>query len=231
MQWSRTLKTKKSEELKLDYQESNSSVEVFEKPANNDWSDEDSDDYYSSSLIEADSEISDWMDEFSYPESDTEFNAAKSSSESTDSSCYSFSTEGSRSTSPMLKPTYESTLKPKDLPPAGMLFAGYLNSKIGNRFKTFQQDAKLQTVIDWLGTPLPIVIKEAGRSGRRCDSDLTLAQALGKMLKSPSQKGIAFFTGPVNGKLSYLMTIVDLDQLCALKGREDEKLEKLKSWI
>jgi len=171
------------------------------------------------------------MDEFSYPESDSEFNDAKSSSESTDSSCYSFSTEGSRSTSRMLKPKYERTLKPKDLPPAGMLFVGYLNTKIGNRFKTFQQDAKLQTVIDWLGTPLPIVIKEPGRSGRRCDSNLTLAQALSKMLKSPSQKGIAFFTGPVNGKLSYLMTIVDLDQLCALKGREDEKLEKLKSWI
>jgi len=122
------------------------------------------------------------------------------------------------------------TLKPEDLPPAGTLFVGWVN-KTGNRFKTFELHAKLQTLIDWLGTPLPIVIQDSGRSGKRCDPDLTLAQALGKMLKSPSQQGIAFFIGPVNGKLSYLMTMVDLYQLCALKAREDEKLEKVKSWL
>jgi len=131
----------------------------------------------------------------------------------------------------MLKPIYKSTLKPEDIPPAGMLFAAWFNTKIGNRYKTFHLYEKLQTVIDWLGTPLPIVIQEPGCGGRRCDCDLTLAQALGKMFQSPSQQGVAFFTGPVNGKLSYLMTIVDLNQLCALKRTEDEKLEKEKSWL
>jgi len=208
--------------------ESASSVEVFEKPANNDQGDENSD--YSSfpQISASDSEISDWRDQFSFPESDSVLNAEKSFSDSTDSCSYSLGTKSSRSTRGMLKPM---CIKPKDLLPAGMLFVGSLNTKIGNRFKTFQLDAKLQTVIDWLGAPLAIVIQEPGRGGRRCDSYLTLAQALGKMLKSPSQQGIAFFTGPVNGKLSYLMTIVDLHQLCALKASEDKELEKLTSWL
>jgi len=225
LQLFRSLVTGSSKELKLDCKKSDSSDEVFETPASNGQDDKDID-YDSFS----DSDISDWQDQFSYSDSNSGFNAAKSCSWSTDSCSYSLGSKGSHSTIRMLKPMDKRSLKLNDLPSAGMLFVGWLN-KTGNRFKTFQLEAKLQTVIDWLGTPLPIVIQEPGRGGRRCDSDLTLAGALGKMLRSPTQQGIAFFVGPVNGKLSYLMTMVDLSQLCDLKASEDEKLEKLKSWI
>jgi len=224
----------KSGKLQLDYKPTATSVDIVEvpdKPANIGQGDENSD-YYSSSpkMTASDSEISDWQDQFSFPE-DLEFNAAKSSLDSIDSSSYSLGTQCNRSPSRTLKPMYKRTTKAKDLPPAGMIFVGWLNSKTGSRFKNFQLDAKLQTVIDWLGNPLPIVIQEPGRGTRRCDSDSTLARALGKMLKSPSQQGIAFFVGPVNSKLSYLITIVDLDELCAIKAGEDKELEKVKSWL
>jgi len=175
-----------------------------------------------------DSVISDWRDQFSYAESDSVVNVVQSTYEPKDS-WSNFSCSGG-SASSSLRPIYKCSLKPKDSPPAGMLFAGLINSK-GNRFKTFHLDAKLQTVIDWLGTPLPISIQVPGSGGRRCTPDLTLAKALGKLLKSPSQQGIAFFTGPVNTKLSYLMTIVDLAILRAMEMTEDEKLEKLESWL
>jgi len=112
-----------------------------------------------------------------------------------------------------------------------MLYAAWINSKLGNRFKTFHLDAKLETVVDWLGTQLPIAVQEPGSGGRRCDSKWTIAEALGKTLKSPSLQGVAIFVGPVNSKLSYLMTIVDLCQLCALEETDDEEIEELQSWL
>lgn len=75
------------------------------------------------------------------------------------------------------------------------------------------------------------MVQEPGSGGRPCDSNWTIAEALGKVLKSPSHQGIAVFVGPVNSKLSYLMTIVDLCQLSALKKTEDEETEELQAWL
>jgi len=193
--------------------------------------DEESDYHSFPPLPGSDSAISDWRDHFASPETDSEFIAEKTFLEAVDSTSrsYSFTTWSTSSNGRLPKPMFNCTLKPKDIPPPGMLFAAWLNTKTGNRFKNFHLDTKLEAVIVWLGDPLPIVIQEPENSGRRCDSDLTIAQALGKLLKSPSQQGIAFFIGPVNSKLSYLMTVCDLCRLCALRTVEDE--EKLQAWI
>jgi len=225
---------KKPGELKLEYIESDlisGSVEFLRNSPTMVEVNEETD-YYSFPQISAsDSVISDWLDQFSFPETESEFNALKSSLEPTHSHSMSLRSRSSRSKSRLQKPTYRCNLKPKYVPPPGMLCAAKINTKLGNRFKTFHLDAKLETVVDWLGTQLPIVVQEPGSGGRRCDSEWTIAEALGKMLKSPSHQGVAFFAGPVNSKLSYLMTIVDLCQLCALKTTDDEEIEELQSWV
>jgi len=197
--------------------------------------DEESDYHLFPPIPGSDSAMSDWRDHFAYPETDSEFNAEKTSLENTDSNSrsYSFTTWSSRSNSRLPKPNpmQKCTLKPKNIPPPGMLLAAWLNTKTGNRFKTFRLDAKLETVINWLGSALPIVVQEPESAGRLCDPNLTIAQALGKMLKNPSQQGIAFFIGPVNSKLSYMMTVCDLCQLSALKTPKDEEKERRSAWV
>lgn len=224
---------KKSQELKLDYMDSSftsGSVEFLRNSPTMVKVDEESD-YYSFPRLSISDSLSDWRDQFSFPEAESDYNALKSSLEPTHSHSMSLRSWSSRSKSQLLKPTYRCNLKPKYVPPPGMLYAAWINSKLGNRFKTFHLDAKLETVVDWLGTQLPIAVQEPGSGGRRCDSKWTIAEALGKTLKSPSLQGVAIFVGPVNSKLSYLMTIVDLCQLCALEEADDEEIEELQSWL
>merc|ERR1719189_52747 len=133
-------------------------------------------DYYSFPRISAsDSVISAWPDQFSFSETESEFNAMKSSLEATNSRSTSLRSLSSRSKSRLQKPMYNCNLQPKYLPPPGMLYVAWINTKHGNRFKTFHLDAKLETVIDWLGNQLPIVVQEPGSGGRRCDSEWTIA--------------------------------------------------------
>lgn len=77
----------KSGELQLDHEESAISAEIFEKPANIVQGDENSD--YCSPCK---SEVSDWRDQFSIPESGSELGAAESFLESIDSCSYSVDT-------------------------------------------------------------------------------------------------------------------------------------------
>jgi len=195
---------------------------------------EDDSDYHTFPPVPgSDSAVSDWRDHFVSPDSDSELNGDITSLERRDSNSrsWSYNSWSSSTSSRKLKPTYKSSCKPKDLPPPGMLFVAWLNTRTGNRFSTFHLDTKLGTVIKWLGNPLPIVVQEPESCGRRCDTNVTLAQALGKRLKSPSQQGLAFFIGPVNSKLSYLMKVCDLYRLCALSKTEDEEKEKRKAWL
>lgn len=73
-----SLVTGSSKELKLEYKKSDSSVEVFEKPANNAQDDKDSDCDSFCQISASDSDISDWRDQFSFSESNSGLNAAKS---------------------------------------------------------------------------------------------------------------------------------------------------------
>lgn len=115
-----------------------------------------------------------------------------------------------------------------ELPPSGMVCVAWVNTRTGNRFINLPLNTKLESVRVWLGSPLPIVIEEDGRRGRLCDSKATLVQTVGKGL-DPSKEGLGFFIGPVDGKVSYVLKVCDLNRLYALKPTEAEEEEKLLS--
>jgi len=115
-----------------------------------------------------------------------------------------------------------------DIPPSGMVCVAWINTRTGNRFINLPLNTKLERVLNWLGSSLPIVIEEDGKRGRLCDSNATLVQIVGKDL-DPSKDGLGFFIGPVNGTVSYILKVCDLHRLYALRPTEVEEEEKLVS--
>jgi len=127
-------------------------------------------------------------------------------------------------------PSFETTrfkFNELDIPPSGMVCVAWINTRTGNRFINLPLNTKLERVLDWLGSSLPIVIEEDGKRGRLCDSNATLVQTVGKGL-DPSKDGLGFFIGPVNGTVSYILKVCDLHRLYALRPTEAEE-EKMVS--
>lgn len=115
-----------------------------------------------------------------------------------------------------------------EIPPDGMVCVAWVNARTGNRFINLPLNTKLESVRVWLGSPLPIVIEEDGKRGRLCDPKATLVQTVGKGL-DPTKEGLGFFIGPVDGKVSYVFKVCDLNRLYALRPTEAEEEEKLLS--
>jgi len=181
-----------------------------------------------------DSRISDWLDQFTTHDTDSDTARSPSDQRSISTTCWS-STMNSQIQTNQKKPslpTFNIKELPLPVPPDGMVFVAWVNVSKGNRFKTFPLSIKLQEVQEWLGKPLPIVLQEPGKRGRRCEYKVSLAQAVGTLLKNPYKQGIAFFVGPVNGTLSYSMKVSELDRLSALRTKEnDEEKEIRASWL
>jgi len=178
--------------------------------------------------------ISDWNDAFMESDEVSEF--------SEDIAVLSRASWSSDPTSPMEKRSnvFEEESPP---PPPGMVFVAWINSRCGNRFSNFPLDNRIEQITDWLGESLPVVVDEEGKKGRICSPNTSLSDALGKTLDCPTKQGLAFFIGPVNGRVCYVIKICELSRLhglqllsktsVAAKAEEEEKLntEKLETWL
>jgi len=178
------------------------------------------------------SAVSDWRDDFVISDTDSDFGLGLGiDKEVVDSNAPSTASWGSNPDCELSNQCRKSIpLEPK-LPPAGMVLVAWLNTRTGNRFSNFPLETKLVRVIDWLGSPLPVVVHEPGRSARRCDAETVLARVVGQSLGDPSKQGIGFFIGPVNGVVNYVLKVCDLTLLYALRTAEDEEEEKLQTWL
>jgi len=172
------------------------------------------------------SAVSDWRDCFVCSDADEELSIERPLDELTLDSNSSWDSIPS---SEQKIPGFESSpfeLNELELPPSGMVCVAWVNTRTGNRFINLPLNTKLESVRVWLGTPLPIVIEEDGRRGRLCDSKATLIQTVRNGL-DPSKEGIGFFIGPVDGNMSYVLKVCNLNRLYALRPSAPEEAEKL----
>jgi len=216
--------------------ENDSSVEFIRKSPSLRKVDEMSESFKFTSLpASLDSRFSDWQYQFTTNDTDSDTARTPSEQRSSSTTCWSSTINSQIQNKPQEKPsltTFKLNELPLPVPPEGMVFVAWVNVSQGYRFKTWPLSIKLQKVRAWLGEPLPIVVHEPGKRGRRCKDDVTLAQAAGTLLKNPYKQGIAFFVGPVNGTLSYSMKVSDLDRLSALMTtKDDEKKVTRATWL
>jgi len=177
--------------------------------------------------------ISDWNDAFMGSEQVSEF--------SEDVALPSRTSWGSDPTSP--REDRSNLLEEESSPPPpGMVLVAWINSN-ENRFSNFPLTSRIESITDWLGASLPVVVDEEGKKGRFFSPKTSLADALGKTLDSPTKQGLAFFIGPVNGRVCYMIKICELSRLQGLqslskssvisKAKEEEKqnTESLETWL
>jgi len=181
---------------------------------------------FSSGHESSHSSISDWRDCFMCSNADVEIERIHDELTIASNSSWESSLDSQQKIPSFQTPRFK--FNEQDIPPSGMVCVAWINTRTGNRFINLPLTTKLERVLDWLGSSLPIVIEEDGKRGRLCDSNTTLGQTVGKGL-DPSKDGLGFFIGPVNGTVSYILKVCDLHRLYALRPTEAEEEEKLVS--
>jgi len=99
------------------------------------------------------------------------------------------------------------------------VFVSYL-SKWGMRYSSFELSVRMEELAEWLNEdskvelPIsePLIAKEDSLPSTEKFRKQTISEALGNSLDS-SKHGVTFFVGPVDGKVSFKMSICDLKQL------------------